>query len=191
MKEVRIWLQAILCALPGRTGSRLRSLWFRRRCKGSGRLNIDQGCEIVGATAIEVVSGRVFLGSGCYFNADGGRIILHDMAAFNVRCHINASVGGTIRIGKNCMIGPAVLMRTTNHRFDRLDVVMQQQGHTIGDITLEDDVWLGGNVSVMSGVTIGTGAVIGAGAVVTKDIPSRAIAVGAPAEVIRYRGNNE
>lgn len=45
--------------------------------------------------------------------------------------------------------------------------------------------WLGQNVVVMPGVTIGEYAVIGANSVVTRDIPPRAVAVGAPARVIR------
>lgn len=51
------------------------------------------------------------------------------------------------------------------------------------------DVWLGNNVLILSGVTIGTGAIVGAGAVVCGDIPPYAIAVGAPARVIKYRFN--
>jgi carbonic anhydrase/acetyltransferase-like protein (isoleucine patch superfamily) len=40
---------------------------------------------------------------------------------------------------------------------------------------------------ILSGVTIGHGAIIGARALVTEDIPPYAIAVGIPAQVIRYR----
>jgi maltose O-acetyltransferase len=50
---------------------------------------------------------------------------------------------------------------------------------------LEENVWLGARVVVMSGVTIGEGSVIGAGSVVTRDIPARTIAAGVPAKVIR------
>lgn len=56
-----------------------------------------------------------------------------------------------------------------------------------GDIIVEDDVWIGYGVTILSGVYIGQGAVIAAGAVVTKDIPPYAIAGGVPAKVIKYR----
>ena len=50
-----------------------------------------------------------------------------------------------------------------------------------------DRVWIGANVTILKGVTIGNDAVIGAGSVVTKDIPEKAIAVGNPAKVTKYR----
>lgn len=49
------------------------------------------------------------------------------------------------------------------------------------------DVWIGESAIVLDGVTVGTGAVIAAGAVVTKDVPPYAITAGVPAEVKRYR----
>ena len=54
---------------------------------------------------------------------------------------------------------------------------------------VDDDVWIGYGVIVMSGVHIGQGAVIAAGAVVTKDVPPYAIVGGVPSKVIKYRFN--
>ena len=56
-----------------------------------------------------------------------------------------------------------------------------------GNIVVEDDVWIGYRVTIMSGVHIGQGAVIAAGAVVTKDVPAYAIVGGVPAHIIKYR----
>lgn len=56
-----------------------------------------------------------------------------------------------------------------------------------GDITIEDDVWIGYGATILSGVKIGQGAVIAAGAVVTRDVPPYAIAGGVPAKVIKWR----
>ncbi len=52
-------------------------------------------------------------------------------------------------------------------------------------ITIEDNVWLGGGAIVLAGVTVGADSVVGAGAVVTRDVPAGVVAVGQPARVIR------
>ena len=56
-----------------------------------------------------------------------------------------------------------------------------------GDITVDDDVWIGFGATILSGVHIHQGAVVAAGAVVSKDVPPYAIVGGTPAKVIRYR----
>lgn len=50
-----------------------------------------------------------------------------------------------------------------------------------------NDVYIGDGVRIYSGVTIGDGAMIGIGAVITEDIPAYGIALGNPAQVVRYR----
>jgi acetyltransferase-like isoleucine patch superfamily enzyme len=54
------------------------------------------------------------------------------------------------------------------------------------DIIVEEDVWIGANVTLLAGVKIGRGATIAAGAIVTKSIPPYAIAMGNPAKVIGF-----
>lgn len=54
-----------------------------------------------------------------------------------------------------------------------------------GPIIIEENVWIGEMVCVMSGVTIGKGAIVGANAVVTKDIPAYSVAAGIPAKVVK------
>ena len=58
-------------------------------------------------------------------------------------------------------------------------------------VKIGNDVWIGQNAMVMNGVKIGTGAIIGAGSVVTRDVPEYAIVGGVPAELIRYRFDEE
>lgn len=59
------------------------------------------------------------------------------------------------------------------------------------DVVVEEDVWIGCNVTLLSGVTIGRSAVIAAGAVVTKDIPPYSIAGGVPAKFIKFKWTKE
>lgn len=52
-------------------------------------------------------------------------------------------------------------------------------------------MWIGHGSKILSGVSIGDGAIIGANSLVVKDIPPYAVAVGSPAEVIKYRFDEE
>lgn len=53
------------------------------------------------------------------------------------------------------------------------------------DVIIEEDVWIGSNVTILAGVTIGRGCTIAAQAVCNRDIPPYCIAGGIPAKVIK------
>ncbi len=90
---------------------------------------------------------------------------------------------GKVRIGKNVQIAPNVSLYTAGHP---IHPDSRNSGYEYGiDITVGDNVWIGGNTCVMPGVTIGNNVVIGAGSVVTKDLPDDVIAVGNPCRVVR------
>ena len=90
---------------------------------------------------------------------------------------------GRVRIGRNVMCAPNVAIYTAGHP---VHPDSRNSGYEYGiDITIGDNVWIGGNVCIMPGVTIGDNAVIGAGSVVTKDIPAGVIAAGNPCRVLR------
>lgn len=100
----------------------------------------------------------------------------------------NCGIGPQTIIGDNVMIAPEVIIYTKNHKIDRTDIPMCEQGFdVIKPVIIEDDVWLGRRVIILPGVTIGKGTVIGTGAVVSKDIAPYSIAVGNPAKVVRSR----
>jgi maltose O-acetyltransferase len=126
---------------------------------------------------------------GVYFG-DGSQVEVGD----NTKIGFNFEVLGpaVFTLGRNVMIGPDVLFITVNHRFDRTDVPIKEQGHQPPKgIVIENDVWIGARVIVLPGVRIGTGAIVGVGAVVTKDVPAYAIVGGNPASVIRQRDAGE
>jgi len=164
----------------------MRRLWFRRRFQKCKKVDIGVGCEFSSPHTISF-EGFVGIGKNGYFTADGGSIMVGNNTYFNINVHINASAGGVIRIGESCLIGPNVVMRTANHRYDKSNIFICRQGHVAGDIEIEDDVWIGANAVILGGIRIGKSSVVGAGAVVTKDIPSMAIALGVPAKVVKFR----
>ena len=80
-------------------------------------------------------------------------------------------------IGNHVLIGPNVSLFTACHPTDPVERRVGTEWAK--PITIGDDVWIGGNVTILPGVTIG------AGSVVTKDIPDDSIAVGNPCRVIK------
>ena len=107
--------------------------------------------------------------------------------------YANLRAGRRLSIGRDVRIGQFVSVLGDNHRFDRTDVPIWQQGEEPHDVTIEDDVWVGAHAIILPGVRVGRGSVIGAGAVVTRDVPPFSVAVGNPARVIRSRlsGNHD
>lgn len=186
--EIHAWIEAFVRFSPGNFGNIMRRLWFRRRLNMSNTLYIGFGCEFLSPETMSF-EGLIRIGKNSFFTAQGGTIIVKNNTSFNINVHINASIGGVIRIGEECLIGPNVVMRTASHEYNDPKQFIREQGHKIGDIDIEDDVWIGANVIILGGVHIGRGAVIGAGSVVTKDVPSYAVVTGVPAKIIKYRTN--
>lgn len=89
-----------------------------------------------------------------------------------------------IIIGDNVMVGPRVSFFTAGHP---TDPIVRRKDLEFGlPIVVEDNVWIGGNSTILPNVTIGKNSIIAAGAVVTKDVPSNTIVGGNPAKVIRH-----
>lgn len=101
------------------------------------------------------------------------------------------TTGGGVTIGDRVLIGYRTCIISGNHVIPPIPGRIFDAGHVGRPVTIENDVWVGCNCTILGGVTIGEGAVIGAGSVVTKDVPSFAIAAGVPAKVIRQRASQE
>lgn len=113
-------------------------------------------------------------------------------------------------IGSKVIFGPRPIIITGNHRFDIvgkfiIDITTEDK-LVMGDgcsvlvdsnsstsnpydqpVVIEDDVWVGSNVTILKGVTIGRGSVIGSGAVVTRSCPPYSIIIGVPAHLQKHR----
>ncbi|KPM46427.1 hypothetical protein AK830_g121 [Neonectria ditissima] len=90
-----------------------------------------------------------------------------------------------ITIGARTLVGPNCSFYSGIHPLDP-NVRNGLQGPETGKpITIGEDCWLGGNVTILPGVTIGRGSTVGAGSVVTKDVPKHVVVAGNPARVIR------
>ena len=102
------------------------------------------------------------------------------------------SLVGTIKIGRDVMIGEKLIAISRSHNFTDINIPMREQGwRQDRPIIIEDDVWIGSRVIILPGTIIGRGSIVGAGAVVTRNIPPYTIVAGNPAKVIGQRNLNE
>lgn len=115
-------------------------------------------------------------------------IYLHDNARIGRRSTIMTMGDSKFIMKQGCLTAEGLVVITSTHR--------QQIGHFLSgnnddneykDVIVEEDVWIGMNVTLLPGVTIGRGAIIGAASVVTKSIPPYAVAVGNPAKVVKFK----
>jgi len=91
-----------------------------------------------------------------------------------------------IEIEDDVMMGAGVHFYVNNHRFDRADIPLIDQGYYPSEgIRVERGAWIGANAILLPGVVVGRNAVVGAGSVVTRSVPAFSVAVGSPAKVIR------
>jgi acetyltransferase-like isoleucine patch superfamily enzyme len=109
----------------------------------------------------------------------GSRVSIHPFS------YIDAT--GGVTIGDDVSIAHAVTIMSTEHRFDRNDIAIRDQGTIEKPVTIESDVWIGAGARILGGVTVGQGAVIAAGAVVNRDVPRQTVSAGVPARPIRSR----
>lgn len=117
------------------------------------------------------------------FHCDhGSSITIGEHVCINYNCTMLDE--GLITIGNHVLIGPNCSFYTPQHPKDYLQRRNPMEtGHAI---TIGDDTWICGNVTICPGVTIGARCIIAAGSVVTKDIPDDSMAAGNPAVVKRH-----
>lgn len=172
---------------------RLNALWWNIRV---GKASIFRGRPIFWRHP----TARIYIGDHCIFNsAEWSNTI-----GLNRRCNISATRDAEISIGNNSgfsgtviaasksiSIGSHVLcggnctiVDTDRHPLGKEARLRKEDAQAL-PIIIEDDVFLGMNVTVLKGSHIGKGAVIAANSVVTGKIPADVIAAGSPAKVIK------
>lgn len=102
---------------------------------------------------------------------------------FFANFHFTVLDEALVTIGDDVFIGPNVSLYTACHSTDSVE--RNTRNEWARPITIGNNVWIGGSVTVLPGVTIGNNCTIGAGSVVVHDIPDNSIAVGNPCRVIK------
>lgn len=132
----------------------------------------------------------VMIGPYCVIRASmltnlGEGVRIGRRSALDAYSYIGA--GGGVFIGDCVIMGQHVSFHAENHQYDRLDVPISAQGITRKGIVIEDDCWVGSNVTFLDGVHVGRGCVIAAGTIVRGEIPSYSVVAGVPGRVIKSR----
>lgn len=133
------------------------------------------------------VGTQINIEKGAFFG-NGSEIEIGDYSGIG----INAQISGPIKIGNYVMMGPEVMIYTSNHNFSEKDRPMIMQGNSkMAPVVIEDDVWIGARAVILPGVTVHKGSIIAAGSIVTKDVQAYSIVGGNPAKLIKMRFENE
>lgn len=157
------------------------------KCVGIPSVNRSPAGEIRLGKKVCLRSARCANRAGCL-----NPVILNTIGRGTIEIGSGSGISGSvlvaeqsIRLGKNVLVGVGCrILDTDFHPLDAAERSRGTRGPT-APVVLEDNVWLGMNVTVLKGVRIGCGSVVGAGSIVVHDIPAGVLAGGNPARVIR------
>ncbi len=193
-------LYFIHCSLHTLITTLTRILWWtpllKGRCDSVGRnLNLFGGLPFISGAL------RISMGNNCRVSGHttfSGRTCARQTPELRVGNNVDIGYMTTIAVGQRVDISNNV--RIAGHAFlagypgHPLDAKARATGQPenddqVGNIVLEEDVWLATNVSVLAGVRIGQGTIVATGSVVTRDLPAMVLAAGIPARIIRHLDN--
>lgn len=174
-------------------GVEIRNRRFVRFGKGVtlGKGVVIDGLSVSGVTlgdGVSIGAYSLLQASGTVTNIGKG-ITIGSNSGMGEFSYIGAS--GGVSIGTNVIMGQRASFHAQNHVYDRLDVPIRLQGVTRKGIVIEDDCWVGANVTFLDGAHVGKGCVIAAGSVVRSSIPDYSVVAGVPGRVIRSRKEHD
>lgn len=151
---------------------------------------VGEGCEVRRGVILIGRSGRpigiemakgVHIHQYAYLNAFGGFIKLGE----GVRIGHHSVIGGQggVTFGDFSGVSGLSYVIAANHGYAELDKPIVLQTESKKGINIGRNVWGCAGTIITDGVTIGDNAIIGAGAVVRRDVPSKAVVIGNPAEI--------
>jgi acetyltransferase-like isoleucine patch superfamily enzyme len=131
----------------------------------------------------------VYVGAGSWLQVlagDGAHVALQIGDGTSIAGTCVLSAAQSVSVGRNVLFARNVYVSDHSHAFDDVTRPVLAQGvDRVAPVAIGDGAWLGQNVVVCPGVRIGRGAVVGANSVVKDDVPDHAVAVGAPARVVK------
>lgn len=208
--ELCMWLGA----LPGAVGMVCRKIFWPRMFASCGKgvlfgagivlrhpgrihlgnkVVISEGCVIDGRNSQSpdaiMLADEVILSNNVMLSCKEGRIIIGKATGLNAQTIIQSTNGCPVVIGQDVIIGQrCFIIGGGNYNTEQSDIPIRLQPMLDdGGVEIGDNVWLGGNVTVLGGVHVGSGSIIAASAVMTKSVPEMSVCRGIPAKVVKTR----
>ena len=128
------------------------------------------------------VGHNVNIATGVRFGM-GSKISIGDNSGLGENCYIVAM--DEVRIGRDVMIVPEVMILTGNHAFEEPNLILREQKILTQPVIIGNDCWIGARAVILPGVSICDRVIVAAGAVITKSIVEPGVYGGNPAKKIK------
>ena len=154
--------------------------WIRNYWKHLGLKNIHKTAKVHYSVLVNNPDNLIMAEQT---SLDGGAIIMNDRAKLIFKRNSGAAVGFTAITGNHMSVVGKNLKQVDDRVKDELDINKEMDK----DILIEEDVWIGTRVTLLSGAHLGRGCEVGAGSVVRGSTPPYSVVIGNPCKVVGFR----
>jgi acetyltransferase-like isoleucine patch superfamily enzyme len=171
-----------------------RHAWHVARARATGNHVVFQGLVFTGRRVefrARHAHGRLVLGPWCWIGNDNklraheGQLSLGEKVVMGRDNVVNTYLD--IEIGAASILADWIYICDFDHRYQRLDLPIKDQGIVKAPVRVGGDVWIGEKATVLRGVDVGFGSVVASHCLVNTDVPPFSIAVGVPVRVVKSR----
>lgn len=166
---------------------RLQSVLLTHRLRHQGVACGELG-EVVGRLPLVHNAGTISLGDGITFRGIAAAPELYAAAGAHLEIgdHSHLNSGVCLHASQRIVLGPRCLLAEWVMISDfAFHEIAPDEAPALAPVVIGANVWLGVRTIVLPGVTIGDHTVVGAGSIVSRSLPARCVAAGAPARVLR------
>jgi acetyltransferase-like isoleucine patch superfamily enzyme len=161
-KEANFFLLKFFRNTNGKIGLLLRYIFLKNCCQSLGsNVSVQPGVHLFNLNDVKI----------------GNNVSIHPM------CYIDGA--GGIDIGNDVSIAHSSSILSTNHQWNNPELPIKYNRESFEKVCIENDVWIGCGVRILSGVTINYRSVVAAGAVVNKSFEEKSLIGGVPAKLIK------
>ncbi len=176
-RPIKVWVLIKRFLFPGWLISLIYYFKFKAKISPKSEVELSHnikmgyGCVISSFTKLKASEGTLHFGNRCGI-ASGSFISSGEKGIF---------------IGDNFVCGPNVIITASNYNYEKIDVHIEDQGHTSKGIRIGNNVWVGGGSVILDGSYLGNNTIVVANSLVNRRFPDNVILQGNPAKIIFRR----